>query len=213
MFVHRSFENDELPEALLAAALDGRLTYAARGLLIELLTSGDKLEASAVAVGRRAKDARGDKGEGRDSVRGLLDELKECGYLLQHRFRANRGQLGTRTDLYDSPRKPSVALPPEYLASEGSVDEGAVYVIGQPGSSTVKIGSTSSLEGRLKGIQTGSPVRLEVLWSCQADWRLEAFLHGVFRDLRLEGEWFDFENADPVAEVARAAEQFRPSSA
>ncbi|MGW2920376.1 GIY-YIG nuclease family protein [Streptomyces angustmyceticus] len=203
MLVHRSFDPEDLPQALLSAAQDQTLSYGARGLLLELLTGEGEPEASAVSLSRAAKMARGDKGEGRDSVRALLDELKQHGYFSQQRYRARRGQMSTRNDLYEAPQGEQAKAAPVPSAD-------VVYVIGPPGQSVAKIGTTSSLGNRLKGIQTGSPLRLEVLWSHPGDWRLEDFLHVTFEPLRLEGEWFDFGDADPVAEVASAVAKYQP---
>jgi hypothetical protein len=69
------------------------------------------------------------------------------------------------------------------------VTEERVYVIGSPGSSTVKIGRTVDLKKRLAEIQRMSPVPLEVLWSTPGGHELETHLHRHLRPSRSHGEW------------------------
>lgn len=78
--------------------------------------------------------------------------------------------------------------------------EERVYVIGTPGSRTVKIGRTVDLKKRLAEIQRMSPVPLEVLWSTPGGHELETQLHRHFRTLRSHGEWFTFPGA-PVPTI------------
>lgn len=78
-----------------------------------------------------------------------------------------------------------------------------VYVLGTPGSNTVKIGRTTDLAKRVAAIQRMSPVPLSVLWSTPGGSELEALLHRHFSDLRSHGEWFAFP-ADPVEQVRTA---------
>lgn len=86
-----------------------------------------------------------------------------------------------------------------------------VYVIGQRQSSVAKIGVTSgNLRIRLKSIQTGSPVRLEVLWWFFASAADEQYLHAEFDEFRLEGEWFDFRGEEPDVCVRAAAMRLWP---
>lgn len=206
MKIRRSFSSEDIPATLLAVAQDENLTYGARGLLIHILMHEDEWDANALSLARHARQARGIAGEGRTAMRSLMVELKAKGYVRLQRHRAGGGRFGSYLEAFDVP----VDVPPSSTnpSRASDLDDDVVYVIGEEGSSIVKIGTTSNLTTRLKGIQTGSPVRLSVIWTCTADWRLESFLHGIFQDLRMEGEWFDFEDADPIAEVSRAAERF-----
>lgn len=86
------------------------------------------------------------------------------------------------------------------------MSEERVYVIGTPGSNTVKIGRTIHLEKRLAEIQRMSPVQLEVLWSTPGGHALETALHRHFRARRSHGEWFAFDG-DPVEAVTRATDE------
>lgn len=75
--------------------------------------------------------------------------------------------------------------------------EERVYVIGTPGSRTVKIGRTNNVAKRFGEIQRMSPVPLALLWSHPGGHELETRLHRQFSALRVHGEWFCFQN-DPI---------------
>jgi hypothetical protein len=80
-----------------------------------------------------------------------------------------------------------------------------IYVIGNKGSSVVKIGFTAGRPSdRLVAIQIGNPAVLEVLWDGEGDRVLEGKLHAAFRPYAIRGEWFDFRGLDPVGEVRAA---------
>jgi hypothetical protein len=67
-----------------------------------------------------------------------------------------------------------------------------VYVLGTPGSNTVKIGRTTNLAKRVAEIQRMSPVPLAALWTHPGGHELETRLHRHFADFRSHGEWFAF---------------------
>jgi hypothetical protein len=70
---------------------------------------------------------------------------------------------------------------------------GYVYFIGQPDGDDIKIGKTStSATKRLSQIQVGNSKRLVILGVgfCDNENEIEAYLHEVFKDDRLTGEWF-----------------------
>lgn len=74
------------------------------------------------------------------------------------------------------------------LASES---EGHVYFVAPVGGGLVKIGWTSGYIGdRIAALQTGSPVRLELLLAFPAPRDAEPQLHDRFARLREHGEWF-----------------------
>lgn len=73
-----------------------------------------------------------------------------------------------------------------------------VYLIACTENSLVKIGRSVDVDRRFGDIQRMAPVRLEILWKTEGDWRLESQLHRVFRERRVHGEWFDFSGCDPV---------------
>ncbi|WP_139118541.1 hypothetical protein [Streptomyces althioticus] len=82
---------------------DDRLSYAARGVLAELLSRPDGWEATADDLWKLATKARGQKGEGRRVMRAVFAELKAVGYLVAGRESLGRGRFGTVLTLYDIP--------------------------------------------------------------------------------------------------------------
>lgn len=74
---------------------------------------------------------------------------------------------------------------------------GNVYFILAPHSISVKIGYTSNgCALRLMQLQTGTPEPLLLLGYMPADERYtEMFLHEHFRELRIRGEWFQFNSS------------------
>lgn len=55
---------------------------------------------------------------------------------------------------------------------------------------SIKIGYTSRPNDRLSQLQTSSPNKLEMLLLLSGNRKDEYFLHNLFKDLRLNGEWF-----------------------
>lgn len=82
-----------------------------------------------------------------------------------------------------------------------------LYVIGEGHpSNVVKIGRSNNVPSRLATFQTASPRKLRALHVESGAGYLEPRLHQRFAHLRLEGEWFDFRDKDPVTEVRAALE-------
>ena len=79
-----------------------------------------------------------------------------------------------------------------------------VYLIGCEVNTLVKVGRSIDVQGRLAGLQAGSPVRLTLLWQTLGGAELEAALHRWFDSRRAHGEWFDFPAGDAVAQVTQA---------
>ncbi|WP_435844243.1 GIY-YIG nuclease family protein [Streptomyces griseoluteus] len=82
-------------------------------------------------------------------------------------------------------------------------------MVGAAGSSAVKIGTSADPEGRLRSLQTGQPVELSLLWTCDGDY--ERALHARFAEYRIRGEWFDLTplGDDQVETVGRALAELR----
>jgi DNA-binding XRE family transcriptional regulator len=59
----------------------------------------------------------------------------------------------------------------------------------------LKIGYTKNITKRLSQLQTSIPIKLEVLHLIDGDITLEKRLHILFKDLRTQGEWFNFDNS------------------
>lgn len=79
-----------------------------------------------------------------------------------------------------------------------------VYLIGNETNTLVKIGRSVDVQGRLAGLQAGSPVPLTLLWQTLGGAELETALHRWFESCRAHGEWFDFPAGDAVACVVQA---------
>jgi hypothetical protein len=82
--------------------------------------------------------------------------------------------------------------------------ESCVYLIGAAGSTVAKIGKSTDVQGRRGALQTGSPVKLEILATVPGDIDLEGALHAHFEPQRLHGEWFDFGEMDRVESFRQA---------
>lgn len=71
------------------------------------------------------------------------------------------------------------------------MSEKIVYFIGNEKGTHVKIGSTLSLERRIKELQTGTHEKLTVLGFMRGDEVTEKAIHSAFRHMRVPGtEWF-----------------------
>ncbi|MEQ6028197.1 GIY-YIG nuclease family protein [Streptomyces salinarius] len=86
-----------------------------------------------------------------------------------------------------------------------------VYLLGAEGLDLVKIGTTTDVDRRVRTMQTGLPLTLSVLWTCEGGRELEGALHQEFRKHNRRGEWFDLTSlGDPVAVVSEAVRRLAP---
>lgn len=78
-----------------------------------------------------------------------------------------------------------------------------VYAISVAGdrAALVKFGFSSSPSSRLNTLQTGSPVKLEIIAACRGLRHHEKMIHGRLRRDRVYGEWF--QRSANVEEVIR----------
>lgn len=88
---------------------DGRLSWAARGLLVFLLGKPDHWEISVAHL--RGETATSAKPTGRDGVYGLLQELINTGYVQRHQGRQDNGLLGEINYLVSESPLPAQPLP------------------------------------------------------------------------------------------------------
>jgi hypothetical protein len=188
------------------ACRDVRLSYTARGILAEMLSYEQGRDINADELSRQARQDRGDRyGEGRQAIRAAFAELEAAGYLRRRRLHSASGMFATILELTDTPNLWATA--PRDDAAQDPPEHGQppfVYVIGEKPSGVVKIGTTESLESRLRQIQNASPRDLRVLWCYGGDWRLESYLHKQYEDRHVRGEWFDFADEDPVRFVSES---------
>lgn len=82
-----------------------------------------------------------------------------------------------------------------------------IYIIGSQGG-PFKIGIATNLRDRLSSIQTGSHVKVAVIWSMPVEGQCastaEKIVHKTLSDHRLSGEWFDVSSAKAQAAIMRA---------
>lgn len=78
-----------------------------------------------------------------------------------------------------------------------------VYFI-QSTNKLVKIGVTNNLSARLKQLQTGSPGKLKLLGSIKTNdpYKLEKRLHNKYKNMRVNGEWFNVNEMQVEDELA-----------
>lgn len=67
---------------------------------------------------------------------------------------------------------------------------GVVYFIREKGTGCIKIGKTTDVRGRIKGLQTGSPQGLQLLAVVPGYTEVEDRMHRRFAAHRVSGEWF-----------------------
>jgi len=90
--------------------------------------------------------------------------------------------------------------------SEPVLSRNHVYVV--QGKDAVKLGVTSDLDGRLAQLQTGSPHRLDMVYSTRVAgdaYAVEAEAHAMLARHRLSGEWFGVPPDVAVAAINGAA--------
>ena len=76
---------------------DNRLSYRARGVLLEILSRPDNWRVSGDSLARSGK-------EGRDAILTALKELRDCGYIRTVTNRLPNGTFETINYVYDSPQ-------------------------------------------------------------------------------------------------------------
>ncbi len=194
MLIHVPDNANSAAAARAAIMTDERLSYGAIGLLLVILNHAPRWDVSTGTLMERVRARSSNDDAGSSAFLAAVDELHDYGYLAHTRRRS-----GSRR----AEHVEAFAVPQDAPQQEGDLRAGqVVYVIGQPGRRVAKIGTTSNAGARLRAIQTGCPVRLQVLWTCPGGRRLESWLHEAFSSWRLEGEWFDFGHSDPVHTVA-----------
>jgi biotin operon repressor len=92
-----------------AVIRDSRLSYRARGVLLEILSRPDNWRVSGDSLARSGK-------EGRDAILTALKELRECGYIRMVKERKEDGTFVTNNYVYDTPQ--DLAPSPENPVTE-----------------------------------------------------------------------------------------------
>jgi hypothetical protein len=104
--IHRSRPDGHFAQIPNGVLRDERLSYAARGVLCELLSRPDGWDTSADQMSGDARaNGRTRRGEGRRAMRGAYAELEAAGYLWRERTRDERGRFTTAIHVSDQPRR------------------------------------------------------------------------------------------------------------
>lgn len=102
--IHRAHPDSGFTMLSNTALQDDRLSWAARGILVEILSRPDGWNTNADALWQKARRTRNCRvAEGRGVVRSLFLELEALGYLVRTQVKAERGKIVTIVDIYDTP--------------------------------------------------------------------------------------------------------------
>lgn len=155
MRIHRSHPDDNftiLPNEMLR---DARLTYAARGVLAELLTHTDGWETNADALWRLARRHRPKTAEGRRAMRSAFAELEDRGYMVRRKSQHDDGRFATALEIHDTPdhrgTESGMSVWDTGISDSGAspgdyADRGTAYrtSVGQTSADETSVGGTSS---------------------------------------------------------------------
>jgi hypothetical protein len=78
------------------------------------------------------------------------------------------------------------------------VTEPAIYFVQcwpSDGTRYVKIGTAIDVQARIRELQCGNPIELELLGTIVGGRKTEAWIHRRFAELRVGGEWFELRDA------------------
>lgn len=104
MRIHRSHPDEHFTIIPNATLRDQRLSYTARGVLIELLSHVDGWHVTADDLSEMARRHRGEKrGEGRRGIRNAFKELVDHGYLVRRRLKDDSGKFVMVLEVFDTP--------------------------------------------------------------------------------------------------------------
>lgn len=88
-----------------------------------------------------------------------------------------------------------------------------IYVVGVD-DKPVKIGSARNVDARVKELQIGCPAKLNVYLTVDAGFdvarSIEMRAHGILKEHRLHGEWFDVDVEQAKAAIIKASESVMP---
>lgn len=88
--------------------------------------------------------------------------------------------------------------------------DGWIYLIGEDGSRTVKIGWSRKVGQRLQQIQAYSPAPMRVHWAHPGHQWQEIELHYQFHQHRSHGEWFTFPDGEDIPALVARELSFLP---
>ena len=111
LVIHHSEPQGQFALIPNATLRDPRLSYAARGILAELLTRPDGWDETMENIYDRRRRERGAGAEGRRAIAAAWSELESAGYLRRVKTRGTRGRFITDLHIYDVAPMPT-DMPP-----------------------------------------------------------------------------------------------------
>ncbi|EME6128243.1 hypothetical protein KY206_003681 [Acinetobacter baumannii] len=111
--IYRAEHSKENPYTVLSNKLlrDPNIKRADKGLLVELLSWGDKHRVCIQALVKKGK-------EGRDAIQGMLNRLEEAGYIKRTQLKNSDGTFGKVVyQIFESPIETKILAQAEYTAS------------------------------------------------------------------------------------------------
>lgn len=208
MLIHRRTDPALAEAAQRGILTDERLGLVTVAVLMKILNHAPEWNVNAQTFYEIEEAARGQRVDTRRSIQRAFRELEAAGYMRRTTGRQARGGFFTLLEVSDVPDDFTIAMEGRQHGVMPPEGDGLVYVVGPTGSSVVKIGTTTDVRGRVASIQTGHPLLLIARWMCPGNVELEGYLHRRFDEIRMQGEWFNFGDADPIAVVCAAAEDF-----
>ncbi len=147
MIIHRSYPSTQYTVIPNATLRDPKLSYEARGVLVELLSRPDDWSANADSLADIARSQRGEIGEGRRRIRAAFASLEAAGYLWRVRLRTKRGHMVTEIHVYDTPqtddtRSGTSVRPAQISVSAGRTDVPDVRYVGGDGTDDTARGTS-----------------------------------------------------------------------
>ena len=147
MKIHRSTPDGDFAIIPNETLRDERLSFAARGHLVYLLSLPGDWKTNADDEAERARKLRAKRGEGREAMRRIYKELKDTGYMRLVRSADASGRWTTETHVFDRPR--AEVRPADVSESRMSVatcDDSSSRrsppTYGKPGVGSPDVGST-----------------------------------------------------------------------
>lgn len=101
-------------------------------------------------------------------------------------------EIGPRGISVGRPSK-GIGRPRARVGDEPRVSRHMIYFARSGADGPVKIGTSTSVDGRLKSMQTGHAAKLNLIATMDGGAEVESMLHKRFKHLHVHGEWFKYE--------------------
>lgn len=114
--------------------------------------------------------------------RDLVEFIDQIRYNTVHNFEYKNGKP------WDNPNVPCLSADTMQYVLDKSDKPSTVYFV--KAGNKIKIGTSTDYASRIRTLQTGSPVQLELLGTVPGGRLEEQSIHHKFRQFRVSGEWF-----------------------